>query len=71
MMMRTSAGRDLSQTHTAAFTHRNGELFVHAPIAPTDECVTMLKELGEVKYIVLPVTAVEHKVRAFISFLCA
>lgn len=39
-----------------------GELFVHAPVAPTKEYVTMLKELGNVKYIVLPVTAVEHKV---------
>lgn len=40
---------------------KNGGLFVHAPLAPTVEYVTQLKELGEVQYIVLPVTAVEHK----------
>lgn len=41
----------------------NGNLFVHAPVAPTNECINMLKELGgEVEYIVLPVTAIEHKV---------
>jgi len=40
-------------------------LFVYAPVAPTEECVRMLRELeeqhGEVAYIVLPTTAVEHK----------
>ena len=40
---------------------KNGELFVHAPVAPTAECVSLLKELGKVAYVVLPVTAVEHK----------
>lgn len=40
---------------------KDGGLFVHAPLAPTAEYVTQLKELGEVKYVVLPVTAVEHK----------
>lgn len=40
---------------------KNGDLFVHAPIAPTAECISLLKELGTVKYIVLPVTAIEHK----------
>ncbi len=30
-------------------------------MAPTAEYVTQLKELGEVKHVVLPVTAVEHK----------
>jgi len=40
-------------------------LFVYAPVAPTDECVELLRELeakhGEVAYIVLPTVAVEHK----------
>mmetsp|Transcript_72856 Transcript_72856/g.170619 ORF Transcript_72856/g.170619 Transcript_72856/m.170619 type:complete len:487 (-) Transcript_72856:98-1558(-) len=40
-------------------------LFVYAPVAPTDECVRLLRELedqyGEVAYIVLPTVAVEHK----------
>eukprot|EP00180_Rhodochaete_pulchella_P002565 Plantae.Rhodophyta-Rhodochaete_pulchella.ctg3931.p1 GENE.Plantae.Rhodophyta-Rhodochaete_pulchella.ctg3931~~Plantae.Rhodophyta-Rhodochaete_pulchella.ctg3931.p1 ORF type:complete len:424 (-),score=36.67 Plantae.Rhodophyta-Rhodochaete_pulchella.ctg3931:1717-2940(-) len=40
-----------------------GELWVHAPIAPTHECITMLRELGgPVAYIVLPTFAYEHKV---------
>jgi len=39
----------------------DGGLWVHAPIAPTDECVAMVKRLGEVKYIVLPTTGLEHK----------
>jgi len=41
---------------------KNGDLFVHAPVAPTPECVSLIKELGEVAYVVLPVTAIEHKV---------
>ena len=41
---------------------KDGKLFVHAPVAPTAECISLLKELGEVAYVVLPVTAVEHKV---------
>ncbi|CAJ1381344.1 unnamed protein product [Effrenium voratum] len=40
-------------------------LFVYAPVAPTDECIRLLRELeeqyGEVAYIVLPTVAVEHK----------
>lgn len=40
-------------------------LFVYAPVAPTDECLALLRELeakyGEVAYIVLPTVAVEHK----------
>jgi hypothetical protein len=37
-------------------------LWVHAPIAPTDECVRLVKELGApVEYIVLPTFAYEHK----------
>ena len=39
----------------------DGGLWVHAPIAPTDECVEMVKSLGEVKYVVLPTTGLEHK----------
>ncbi|CAM9962352.1 unnamed protein product, partial [Ectocarpus fasciculatus] len=40
-----------------------GGLWVHAPIAPTEECVRLVEELGEeVRYIVLPTTAFEHKV---------
>ena len=38
---------------------------MYAPVAPTDECVRLLRELeekyGEVAYIVLPTVAVEHK----------
>lgn len=44
---------------------RDGSLFVHAPVAPTEECLRLLRELdAPVKYIVLPTSAVEHKVRA-------
>ena len=39
----------------------DGGLWVNAPVAPTEECLTMLNELGTVKHIVLPVTALEHK----------
>lgn len=43
-----------------------GGLFVFSPVAPTRECVQLVRELeaehGEVKYVVLPtVTGVEHK----------
>jgi len=41
----------------------DGRLWVHAPVAPTKECLRLLNELGgEVAYIVLPTTAFEHKV---------
>ena len=45
----------------------SGGLFVYAPIAPTQECITLLRELeaehGEVKYIVHPTSSgLEHKV---------
>jgi len=40
-------------------------LFVYAPVAPTEECVALLRELeelhGPVLYVVLPTCAVEHK----------
>ena len=39
----------------------DGTLWVNAPVAPTGECLALLKELGEVSHIVLPVTALEHK----------
>ncbi|MGP1373825.1 MAG: DUF4336 domain-containing protein [Almyronema sp.] len=44
-----------------------GGLLVYAPIAPTPECIRLMRELeaahGQVKYIILPtVSAVEHKV---------
>ena len=43
-----------------------GGLLVYAPVAPTEECVVMVRELeaehGPVRYIVLPtVSAIEHK----------
>jgi len=41
---------------------QEGGLFIYAPIAPTKECIRLIDELNEeVKYVVLPVTAVEHK----------
>ena len=44
----------------------NGGLMAFSPVAPTRECVRMMRELeaehGEVKYVILPtVTGVEHK----------
>ncbi|MDM3858556.1 MAG: DUF4336 domain-containing protein [Aphanizomenon gracile PMC644.10] len=44
-----------------------GGLLVYAPVAPTGECVRLLKELvaeyGDVKYIILPtISGIEHKV---------
>jgi hypothetical protein len=44
-----------------------GGLLVYAPVAPTKECIRMVKELvakhGEVKYIILPTSSgLEHKV---------
>ena len=45
----------------------SGGLLVYAPVAPTRECVRLVRELeakyGEVKYIILPtVSGLEHKV---------
>uniref|UniRef100_A0A0G4HQZ9 DUF4336 domain-containing protein n=1 Tax=Chromera velia CCMP2878 TaxID=1169474 RepID=A0A0G4HQZ9_9ALVE len=49
-------------TRMTAIRLQEGGLFIYAPIAPTVECLELLQELSEpVKYIVLPVTAVEHK----------
>jgi hypothetical protein len=44
-----------------------GGLLIYAPVAPTSECIRLVKELvikyGEVKYIILPTTSgLEHKV---------
>lgn len=42
---------------------KSGGLWVHAPIAPTKECVRLLNELNApVEYIVLPTFAYEHKI---------
>ncbi|WIA12372.1 hypothetical protein OEZ85_012420 [Tetradesmus obliquus] len=42
---------------------KSGGLWVHAPVAPTQECINLLKELdAPVEYIVLPTFAYEHKV---------
>ena len=39
----------------------DGSLLVHDPIAPTEECVRLLNEIGDVRHIVLGSTAIEHK----------
>ncbi|KAL5726013.1 hypothetical protein ACHQM5_009086 [Ranunculus cassubicifolius] len=42
---------------------KSGGLWIHAPIAPTDECIELVKELGApVEHIVLPTFAYEHKI---------
>jgi Domain of unknown function (DUF4336) len=46
---------------------QKGGLLVYAPVAPTGECVHLVKELvakhGDIKYIVLPtISGIEHKV---------
>nr|GLL39176.1 uncharacterized protein LOC109188975 [Ipomoea trifida] len=42
---------------------KSGGLWIHAPIAPTKECIQLVKELGyPVEYIVLPTFAYEHKI---------
>jgi len=45
----------------------SGGLFVYAPVAPTPECIRLMRELesahGGVKYIILPtISGIEHKV---------
>ena len=37
----------------------DGGLWVCAPVAPTGECLSLLKDLGPVRHLVLPVTALE------------
>jgi len=39
----------------------DGSILVHNPIAPTGECLDMVRSLGDVKHIVLGSTALEHK----------
>ncbi|GFQ01449.1 hypothetical protein PHJA_002288800 [Phtheirospermum japonicum] len=42
---------------------KSGGLWVHAPIAPTKECIQLVKELdAPVEYIILPTFAYEHKI---------
>jgi len=53
----------LVNTRMVVVQLQDGSLFVHAPIAPTPECVALVRELkSPVRYIVLPTSAVEHKV---------
>lgn len=41
----------------------SGGLWVHAPVAPTAECIRLVKDLGApVEHIVLPTFAYEHKI---------
>ena len=40
----------------------DGRLLIWCPIAPTKECLRLVEEIGEVAYVVLPTTALEHKV---------
>lgn len=41
----------------------SGGLWVHAPVAPTAECIRLVKELdAPVEYIILPTFAYEHKI---------
>ncbi|XP_047094934.1 uncharacterized protein LOC124707322 [Lolium rigidum] len=52
-----------TNTRMTVIKLRSGGLWVHAPIAPTKECVQLIKELGApVEHIVLPTFAYEHKV---------
>lgn len=42
---------------------KSGGLWIHAPIAPTRECIQLVEELdAQVEYIVLPTFAYEHKI---------
>ena len=42
---------------------KTGGLWVHAPVAPTEECIALLAELdAPVEHIVLPTTLFEHKI---------
>lgn len=44
-------------------------LWIHGPLWPTGEYCSLLDELGEVKHVVLPVNALEHKaaLQAFVK----
>jgi len=42
---------------------KSGGLWIHAPIAPTKECIRLVRELEcPVEYLVLPTFAYEHKI---------
>jgi hypothetical protein len=42
---------------------KSGGLWVHAPVAPTKECIALLNELdAPVEHIILPTTLFEHKI---------
>jgi len=49
-------------TRMTAIKLESGGLWVHAPVAPTIECMELLNSLGPVEHIVLPTTALEHKI---------
>eukprot|EP00898_Chlorokybus_atmophyticus_P005419 jgi/Chlat1/5879/Chrsp4S06390 len=52
-----------ANTRMTVIKLKSGGLWVHAPIAPTAECIQLLKELdAPVEYIVLPTFAYEHKI---------
>lgn len=39
----------------------DGTLFIFAPVGATQECLELVREIGQVSHIALPVTALEHK----------
>lgn len=52
-----------TSTRMTVIKLKSGGLWVHAPVAPTKECVALLAELdAPVEYIVLPTFAYEHKI---------
>lgn len=52
-----------TNTRMTVIKLKSGGLWVHAPIAPTEECIQLLRELdAPVEYIVLPTFAYEHKI---------
>lgn len=52
-----------TSTRMTVIKLESGGLWVHAPIAPTKECIALLKELdAPVEYIILPTFAYEHKI---------
>ncbi|KAI3851187.1 hypothetical protein MKW92_004294 [Papaver armeniacum] len=52
-----------TNTRMTVIKLKSGGLWIHAPIAPTKECIKLVKELGApVEYIVLPTFAYEHKI---------
>ncbi|KAF6171736.1 hypothetical protein GIB67_007257 [Kingdonia uniflora] len=52
-----------TNTRMTVIKLKSGGLWIHAPIAPTKECIQLVKELGApVEHIVLPTFAYEHKI---------